>query len=378
MKVLVTGGAGFIGSHVTKELLKRKHTVVVLDNLDPQVHGGNAAASHSLFDPEKVSFLQGDVTNADDIKRALRDVDGVIHLAATVGVGQSMYEILYYTHNNICGTATLYELLIKNQQKVQKVVVASSMSAYGEGLYHCANCKKNLRGYKRDEAALKYKQWDLNCPVCKGTLKPIGIPESEPFSCESIYALSKRDTEEIAMMLGRAHKIPTVALRFFNVYGPGQSLSNPYTGVMAIFLSRALNNQPPVIYEDGAQSRDFVHVTDLARAVVDAFESPMSDEVFNVGTGIATTVRQIADLAIVAADKKGKVEPSIPGHWRPGDIRYCFADNAKIKKHLGWQPRVALDEGVRELSQWCQKVQAKDNFNQASEELKRHGLLRTS
>ncbi|MBI2070985.1 MAG: GDP-mannose 4,6-dehydratase [Elusimicrobia bacterium] len=373
MKILITGGAGFIGSHLADNCLESGHKVVLLDNLDPQVHGEGGAKAARI---QGADFIHGDVTDPKAMLKALDGVDAVAHLAATVGVGQSMYEVVYYTHANVTGTACLYQTIIKNRLPVKKIVVASSMSAYGEGLYRCERCAKNVRGQMRPEQRLKSGLWELECPQCHGALKPVGTPETEMFHCESIYALSKRDTEEIAIMLGRSHNLPTVALRFFNVFGTGQSLSNPYTGVAAIFFSRILNERSPVIYEDGLQSRDFIHVRDVARAVRLSLESPVKDRVFNVGRGQAVTIAQVADLALKAAGRKGRIAADINGAYRTGDVRHCFADAQAIRRELRWEPRVSLEEGFEELYAWAKQSQAHDHFDRAAEELKRYGLVK--
>ncbi|MFC1522192.1 SDR family NAD(P)-dependent oxidoreductase [Elusimicrobiota bacterium] len=381
MKVLVTGGAGFIGSHLAKELLSQNHKVVILDNLDKQVHQDKNKAvkdieSMPAFKKGDLKFIKGDVTNYSDVKTAVHGCDAIAHLAATVGVGQSMYEIAYYTHSNITGTGMLYEVLIKEKIRLKKVVVASSMSAYGEGLYACDSCKGSFRGWNRPEEDLKQGKWDLSCPACETPLKPVPVPETEPFHSTSVYAISKRDTEEIALMLGKAHDIPTIALRFFNVYGPGQSLSNPYTGVMAIFLSRVLNDKNPVVYEDGRQSRDFINVKDIASAIRASLESDLNNEMFNVGNGKALEIKEIADMSIKATGKQGSLVPEIKGLWRPGDTRHCFADTAKITKMLDWHPKISLQKGMEELAQWTKNTSACDSFAKATDELASYGLLR--
>lgn len=376
MKILVTGGAGFIGSHLVKNLLANGHTVTVLDNLDPQVHGNLSGWPPSL--PKSVRFLKGDVTELSDLKTALEGQEAVAHLAATVGVGQSMYEVSYYTHACVTGTARLYEAIIKNKFPIKRIVVASSMSAYGEGLYQCPACKDKMRGWRRSEAQMSAGQWNLECPKCKKAMAPVATPETEPFKVESVYALAKRDTEELALILGRAHGIASNALRFFNVYGPGQSLSNPYTGVLAIFMSRVVNNNPPVVYEDGAQSRDFVHVSDVAEAIRQTLESTLAYEVMNVGSGEGISIKRIAELAIETAGKAAALKPEIKANWRPGDTRHCFADISKIQKMLPWKPKMSLSDGLKDLFGWSQGVTADDKFEQATKELSQYGLLRSS
>lgn len=361
-----------MGNYVVRELLRAKHSVTVLDNLDPQVH---AASGNGAQVPDGAVFYRGDLNDPEILLKVLKHADAVAHLGAVVGVGQSMYEVSYYTHNNVNATGRLYETIIKNKLAVKKIVVASSMSAYGEGLYRCTKCRKTIRGGMRSEAKFKKGSWELDCPVCKKPMTPVPIPETEPFAVSSIYALTKRDTEEIALMLGAAHNIPSVALRFFNIYGPGQSLSNPYTGVAAIFFSRVLNLKPPVVYEDGLQSRDFVHASDVARAVRLALESDVKGQVFNVGGGERVTIREIADTVLKVCGKEGAIKPQVTGQYRKGDIRHCFADTAKIKKALGWKTAVLLNDGFQELYYWAQKTSSVDRFDQASQELEHFNLL---
>ena len=268
--VLVTGGAGFIGSYIVDELVKRGYRVRVLDNLDPQVHGDNADVPEYLN--KKAEFMKGDVRNPDDVRKAIDSVEIIFHEAAAVGVGQSMYEIKKYMDVNTLGTANLLEAIIKKRKgKIKKLIVASSMSIYGEGEYECSKCGR-ISPKLRPVAQLEKRQWEMKCHICGEDAKPIPTNEEKPLNSTSIYAISKKDQEEMCLCIGRAYNIPTVALRYFNTYGPRQALSNPYTGVAAIFSSRLLNNHTPIIYEDGLQSRDFVHVKDIAQANMLAME----------------------------------------------------------------------------------------------------------
>ena len=366
--VLITGGAGFIGSHVADELLAHGFKVRVLDTLAAQVHGDSGRRPDYL-DPQ-VEVMVGDVTDRDVLCRALQGVDAVYHFAAAVGVGQSMYEVAHYTRVNNLGTAVLLEALIA--KPVERLVIASSMSLYGEGLYRNAGGEVRVAG-ERSLDRLKRGDWELH-DEDGSVLQPVPTPEGKPPALASVYALSKFDQERMCLMIGRAYQIPVVALRFFNAYGPRQALSNPYTGVLAIFAARLLNDNPPKIFEDGLQQRDFVSVYDVARACRLALQTPeAAGEVFNVGSGQACTVCDVAArLARVLG--KEQIEPEIVGKYRVGDIRHCFADIGKARRVLGYEPQVTLDEGMAELAAWLESQAAVDRVAQASAELTARGL----
>jgi dTDP-L-rhamnose 4-epimerase len=371
MKALVTGGAGFIGSHLVDRLLADGFEVRVLDSLDPQVHDGGR--------PEHLSgeaeLVVGDVRDGDAVARALDGVDRLVHLAAAVGVGQSMYEIERYTSVNAIGAAVLLERALAVRDRLEKVVVASSMSIYGEGLYRCPAEDVEVAPQPRGEAQLARREWELRCPSCGAELEPLPTPESKPLQPTSVYAVGKRDHEELTLAVGRAYGIPATALRFFNVYGPRQALSNPYTGVAAIFASRLLNGRPPVVFEDGRQSRDFVHVADVAAAVRAALEPGAADhEALNVAAGDPVTV---LDVAAALADGLGvDVEPEVRNEYRAGDIRHCFGDPGRSRGLLGWRPGVAFRDGMRELAGWLEGRTAVDRVDAATEALTRRGLAR--
>lgn len=367
-KVLVTGGAGFIGSHLCDELLANGYQVRVLDVLDPQVHGeARRRPDHLARD---VELLVGDVNDPAKVEEALRGVDAVFHFAAAVGVGQSMYEVAHYTRVNNLGTAVLLEGLVKNP--VRRLIVASSMSLYGEGLYQTPAGETRLAG-ERTLEQLKRGDWEFT-DTGGAVLQPRATPETKPPALASVYALSKFDQERLCLMLGRAYNIPTVALRFFNAYGPRQALSNPYTGVLAIFASRLLNDNPPAIFEDGLQQRDFVSVYDLVRGCRLALETPeAAGEVFNIGSGEPHTVRDVA-ARLARVMGKEHIRPDILGKYRVGDIRHCYADITKARQVLGYTPRVRLDDGLIELSSWLAGQAAVDRVSQASAELTARGL----
>ena len=366
--VLITGGAGFIGSHLADELLAAGYKVRVLDSLSPQVHGTLQGPPDYLS--REVEFIVGDVRDDKTVCEALNGVDGVFHFAAAVGVGQSMYEIQKYTSTNNFGTAVLLQALINHP--VEKLIVASSMSIYGEGLYRAADGTR--RGdVERSLEQLRKSKWELR-DSDGAPLEPMPTPETKTPHLASIYALSKYDQERMCLMIGRAYSIPTVALRFFNVYGTRQALSNPYTGVLAIFAARYLNNKPPLIFEDGLQKRDFVSVTDVARACRLAMETPAAEGgVFNIGSGQAWTVR---DVALLMAKVLGKqeLEPVISGKYRVGDIRHCFADIYQARTVLGYEPQVTLETGLEELAQWLSNQLVQDLLDAANAELTKRGL----
>lgn len=366
--VLITGGAGFIGSHLADELLAHGYGVRVLDSLEPQVHGEGRRRPDYLA--KEVELLVGDVNDRAKVDQALQGVDAVYHFAAAVGVGQSMYEVAHYTRTNNLGTAVLMEALVKNP--VERLLVASSMSLYGEGLYQGSSGGPRVVG-ERTLEQLKAGQWEFLAED-GSVLQPMPTPESKQPALASVYALSKYDQERLCLMLGRAYNIPTVALRFFNAYGPRQALSNPYTGVLAIFASRLLNDNPPAIFEDGLQQRDFVSVYDIARCCRLALEAPdAAGEVFNVGSGQPRTVREIAaKLARVVG--KENVQPEILGKYRVGDIRHCYADIARAQRVLGFTPQVRLEDGLVELASWLASQAAVDRVAQASAELSARGL----
>jgi dTDP-L-rhamnose 4-epimerase len=365
---LITGGAGFLGSYVADALLAGGHRVRALDNLSPQVHGDDAQAP-AYLDPE-VELVRGDVRDPDKVRSALQGIDAVVHFAAAVGVGQSMYRIAEYTSVNNLGTAVLAEALAENP--VQRLVVASSMSLYGEGLYRAGDGSSRVVG-ERTQEQLRHGQWEWT-DADGSPLTPIATPEDKPPSLASVYALSKYDQEKLCLMIGRAYGIPTVALRFFNAYGPRQALSNPYTGVLAIFASRLLNGNRPLIFEDGNQMRDFVSARDIAQACVLALQAPQVDgEVFNVGSGEALSVREISARMARTLGKEHLL-PEITNKYRVGDIRHCFVDLTRIRRALGYQPSVTLEAGLEELAQWLAGQQASDRVMQASAELSSRGL----
>jgi dTDP-L-rhamnose 4-epimerase len=371
MKILVTGGAGFIGSHLVDALVAEGQNVRVLDSLDPQVHGKNADwPSHAN---KKAEYLRGDVRDAEIVRRALDGVEVVIHDAAAVGVAQSMYEIVSYVSANSLGAAVLLEEIVARKSQIKRMVVASSMSIYGEGAYLDADGKIASPGLRPD-AQLEKRQWE-HLDAAGRPLRPIGTQETKPLQPTSVYAVSKRDHEELFLSVGNAYGIPTVALRYFNVYGSRQALGNPYTGVAAIFSTSLLNGNRPFVTEDGEQSRDFVHVSDIVRANLAALRCEAGGgRVCNVGTGRPTTIRRVAELL---AEKLGKkVTPDITGKFRAGDIRHCFADPSHAKRVLGFEPKVRLEDGIADVIEFARNQKPKDDAAKANRELSDRGLTR--
>jgi dTDP-L-rhamnose 4-epimerase len=368
-RVLITGGAGFIGSHLTDLLLQNGYEVRILDCLTSQVHGGSGAApSYLCTDAE---LIVGDVSDPHAVGSALTGVDAVIHLAALVGVGQSMYDMASYIRVNECGTAVLLEALAK--KPVQRLLVASSMSIYGEGASKDHNGTL-VSPAERSLDQLRRGIWDLE-DASGERLIPVATPESKQPSLSSVYALNKYAQERLCLIAGRAYNIPTIALRFFNVFGTRQALSNPYTGVLAIFAARLLNRRPPLIFEDGNQQRDFVHVSDVARACLLALESERGvGDAFNVGSGQPRTILSIAEDLAGVMNCAG-VRPHVLGKYRAGDIRHCFADISRSRTELGFEPRTDFRQGLAELAEWLSGQVAEDRVEHAAAELQSRGLV---
>ena len=378
MKVLVTGGAGFVGSHTVDVLREEGHQVVVLDNLDAQVHGQVGGFPSNLLHHERdeaVRFVHGDVRDPSLMRSLLENIDGVLHLAAAVGVGQSMYQPAHYCDVNVGGTALLLDLLVNEKMGPSKLVVASSMSIYGEGAYLCSTCGPTYP-QARDVADMAAGRWEVRCPRCRAFLNATPTGEDKPLAPTSIYAISKKTQEELVLCFGAAYRFPVVALRYFNIYGPRQSLSNPYTGVAAIFLTRLLNGKPPIIFEDGRQSRDFIHVRDVARANVRALTSTAADgRALNLGGGVAVSVLDIFQHLARALGFTGA--PSITAQFRAGDVRHCFSDSSMARRLLGWTPEVPLDAGLVGLAEWSRRSApaARDLVDAADAELQKKRLV---
>ncbi len=372
MRVLITGGAGFIGSHLADRLLAEGHEIRALDNLDRQVHP--AGERPDYLDVE-VELQVGDVRDHDAVRQALEGVDAVVHFAAAVGVGQSMYEIERYTSINAIGAAVLLEETVERREQIRKLLVASSMSIYGEGQYRNPQTgESGLAPGLRAESQLAAREW--NVLADDGTpLEPEPTAETKPLRPSSIYAIGKRDHEEMVLAVGAAYGIPAVALRFFNVYGERQALSNPYTGVAAIFSSRLLNDRSPLVFEDGKQTRDFIDVRDIARYCALALQRDGADgRTLNVGTGRPTSIVEVAQ--VIARGLGKDLEPEIVNEFRAGDIRHCYAETQLANELLGFRAEIPFEAGMHELLAWLEGQEAADSVDAAREALVARGLAR--
>lgn len=373
--VLITGGAGFIGSNLALSLLRKGYTVTVLDNLSPQIHGDYSPLYESVKD--KVIFIRGDVRNRADWVNALRGQHAVIHLAAETGTGQSMYEVEKYVDVNVRGTAVLLDLLANSAHSVQKVVIASSRAIYGEGKYACTCCG-DVYPKERSDMHMSAGDFEAKCPVCSHTVKPQGTDENSRIHPSSVYGITKQTQEEMVLVCCKALNIPAVAFRYQNVYGPGQSLSNPYTGILSIFSTRIKNANDIAVFEDGHETRDFVYIDDVVSATILGLESRSMDwEVYNVGSGQPVSVLTVAETLCSAYGSN--VGITVTGNYRLGDIRHNFADLTKISSKLGFLPSVNFREGIRRFADWVneQRIEA-DNSDASLDEMKARNLYKKS
>jgi dTDP-L-rhamnose 4-epimerase len=372
MNVLVTGGAGFIGSFLVDTLIERGHSVRILDNLEDQVHRGKKP-DYLNADAE---FIEGDVRSIDTLSKAVHGIDTVCHMASAVGVAQSMYEIKRYSDVNVGGIANLLDCIAKKKHTIKKILLPSSMTAYGEGAYQCDD-HGTVRPGLRPLAQLQKRDWELRCPICHAVVTPVATPETADRQSGTVYSLTKNLQEDMLLSVARTYGIGATAFRLFNVYGPRQSLSNPYTGVSAIFLSRLKNNETPIVFEDGLQSRDFVSVHDVIDACMLALETDkVNNATINIGSGVPTSIK---DIAVTLASLLGKnIQPVLTGDFRQNDVRHCFADRTRAKELLGWEPRVSFSEGMRELIEWSTDQKAEDLFDKAKEELRSQKILSSS
>ena len=371
MRVLVTGGAGFVGTHLCRELTGRGDAVQVLDSFEEQVHGsGNDRVQNRSYRDGHVAVLRGYVSHRDTVRLILEETDAVVHLAAVVGVGQSMYDIERYVRRNCLDTAVLLEEVARARKGLRRLVVASSMSCYGEGPRWCAGCG-DTRPRERTTADMLEGRWGFPCPRCEKRTYTVPVTEDAALHPTSVYATTKRDQEELCLQVGAAYGVPTAALRFFNIYGPGQSLSNPYTGAAAIFASRLLNGRAPVVFEDGEQSRDLIHVSDVVRGVLLALDADYRGAI-NLGTGRPTSVRRVAE--ILSDELLPGTQPELNGRFRAGDIRDCHADTFRAQRELGFRTKVSVEDGLRELARDVRDEVADDRVDEHLEDLRTRGL----
>ncbi len=372
--VLVTGGAGYIGSHLVDALVARGYHVVVLDSLVPQVHRSGTWPSYAN---PKVRYVRGDVRDRSVFEPLVLEAEAVVHFAAAVSIGQSMYEIDRYVDVNTRGTALLLDILVNTKHKVEKVIVASSIGVYGEGAYRCATCGPVAPGIRSD-AQMGAKDWEQRCPACGAAVVSVPTPEDKALYRDNIYSMTKYHQEEMVLLIGKTYGIPAVAPRFFNVYGPRQSLSNPYAGVAAIWISRLMNGKAPVVFEDGGQLRDFVSIHDVVACLTLMLEKPGADYLpVNVGSGTTVTILEIARMLQKLLGST--IEPEVTNVGRTFDVRHNTADITRARETLGFEPTVSLEQGFTELIEWAKTTPdvAVDFFDKALDELKAKGLVRS-
>lgn len=372
-KILITGGAGFIGSNLSLKLIEKGYEVVVLDNLSPQIHGKSSPLYESI--KNKVNFIKGTVLSYDDWKKALAEVDVVVHLAAETGTGQSMYEIEKYTDVNIKGTSIFLDILANEKHSIKKMIIASSRAIYGEGKYHCPKCGVVYPNERTDENMSK-GDFAVKCPHCGVDAKLMATDEESKIHPSSIYGITKQVQEQMFMVMGKSLNIPAVAFRYQNVYGAGQSLSNPYTGILSIFSTRIKNGNDINIFEDGKESRDFVYVDDVVDATILGIEKDEANyEIFNVGLGEAIDVNTVANTLVKAYDSNSKI--TISGNYRLGDIKDNYADLTKINSKLGFEPKISFERGIEKFTDWVEKQEVvEDKYEKSIDEMKAKGLYK--
>jgi dTDP-L-rhamnose 4-epimerase len=373
MKILISGGAGFIGSALSLALVARGHEVTVLDNLSPQIHGEDSSLLSSIRD--KVRFIRGDVRSRTDWQLALAGQEAVVHLAAETGTGQSMYQIAHYSDVNIGGTALLLDVLANESHQVRRLVVASSRAIYGEGRYRCARCGI-VHPLSRVAEDMSRGDFEVKCPECRADVELMATDERSQVHPSSIYGISKHTQEQMVLAAGQALGIPAISFRYQNVYGPGQSLTNPYTGILSIFSTRILNGHGILVFEDGRESRDFVYISDVVSATMAGIEhSGVTGEVYNVGSGVATDVETVARTLVRAYG--ANVPVTISGNFRVGDIRHNVADLGKVKAELGFTPMVSFEQGIAEFAAWVKRqASPTDRYDDSIREMKSRGLYR--
>lgn len=371
-KILITGGAGFIGSHLVDVLVKKGNKVIVYDNLDSYVHKGEKLPDYLN---KEIEFIKADIRDKEKLAKVIKECEIIFHFAAATGVGQSMYEISRFTGVNSYGTACLLETIINTKNKVEKIILSSSMMVYGEGAYKCKNCGI-IYPFFRNREDLKKKIWELKCNKCNYFLISIPTSEDKPVYPSSIYAITKKNQEELLLNFGKTYKISVIILRYFNVIGPRQSLTNPYTGVVAIFLSRILNGKSPLILEDGLETRDFIHVKDVTRINLLAMENTnINYEIFNVGRGVPVSILNVANTLITFAAKQ-KQSPLLTYKYRLFDVRHIFANIDKIKKIFKFKPKYSFDQIIQDIITFAKKEKTEDKLILANKELQKRGLIK--
>lgn len=376
-KVLITGGAGFIGSNIALKLIKKGYGVTVLDSLSEQIHGANPEKTSPLYQSimNHVKFIKGDVNIRADWEQALEGVDFVIHLAAETGTGQSMYEIKKYVDTNIGGTALLLDILTNTKHNVKRVVVAESRAIYGEGKYHCPKCG-DVYPFERKDEDMSQGDFECKCPICGGEVRLVATTENSAIHPSSVYGISKQVQGQLVHLVCKSIGVESVSFRYQNVYGPGQSLTNPYTGILSIFSTRIKNGNGLNIFEDGMETRDFVYVDDVVDATILGMEVPQANgHVFNIGTGVATDVLTVANTL---CEKYGiQVPITVSGNYRLGDIRHNYADITLARKVLGFEPKWSFSDGIEQFTKWVnqQEIQ-EDNYEASIEEMKKKGLYK--
>lgn len=375
--VLITGGAGFIGSNIALSLIDKGLNVTVLDNLSPQIHGDNPEKTSALYKNiiGKVMFIKGTVTSKEDWVKAIKGQDAIIHLAAETGTGQSMYEIQKYIDVNIGGTGLMLDILANNEHQIKKVIVASSRAIYGEGKYECTK-HGIVYPTERYDSEMAKGDFSCKCPICNETASILPTTEDSKIHPTSVYGITKQNQEQLVLTVCKSLNIGAVAYRYQNVYGPGQSLLNPYTGILSIFSTRIKNGNPINIFEDGKETRDFVFIDDVVEATILGLQNDNANgQVYNVGTGIATDVITVANT--LAKYYQREIPIQISGNYRLGDIRHNFADITKIKAELGFEPQWYFEKGIEAFTNWVNDQQIpEDKYEQSIEEMKNKGLYK--
>ena len=372
--ILITGGAGFIGSRLCEKLFDQGNNVTVLDNLSEQIHGNGESFLFNKI-KDKCTFIKGDVRDKNDWAHAIKNQQIIIHLAAETGTGQSMYEVEKYTNVNVIGTSHMLEILANSNHNVKKIIVASSRSIYGEGKY---NCKTHGVQYpsKRKEEDMKKGEFNPKCSMCNSSLNVLPTDEQSKIHPSSIYGINKQQQEKMVMLMGESLSIAPVAFRYQNVYGPGQSLSNPYTGILSIFSTRILNGNDLDIYEDGEESRDFVYIEDVVDATILGIEKEEANgQIFNIGSGVPTRVLDVANR--LKRLYNSEINITVSGKFRLGDIRHNFADLSKLKDILGFTPKYNFERGITEFVNWVKTQEVmEDKYEKSIQQLKNKGLIK--